>query len=149
MSKTDTAPKGFNFDAVLAVDTADLVLDDGSGGKWTITFAGPGHPQAVALATEASRKRLREEQAIERARVNGRKWSPEEVTPEQRRRDNVLFVVDRIVTWTGLVVGGNEVAFSRETALELLSNPKAGAVYGRMFDFLTAEEAFTKGSAAK
>lgn len=148
MSKTDiVAPKGFNFDSVLAADTADLVLDDGNGGEWRITFAGPGHPQAIALADKATRKRLRQEQDIERARVNGKKWNPEERSPEEVRRDNVAFVVDRIVTWSGLVIGGQEVPFDHAAAMSMLLDPRAGSVFGRMFEFLVSEESFTKRSA--
>lgn len=135
-----------------AEDTAEWdvphpVTGEPSGWKWT--FAGPGHPQTVEAANRATRRRLEEEKRMEAARVNGKKWKPEDRTVEELRRENVRLVVDRLIGWTPIKINGEDYPFSRENAESLLLNPAMVRLYNGAIGFLADEESFTPRSATE
>lgn len=134
----------------LPEDTAELHIVKPGTNKptgWVITLAGPGHPQTIELMNEGERERLHRAAAIERAQVNGRKWKgDEDESPEQSRRKTVSRVCRRIVGWTPVDFGEGSVTFSQENAVKLFMDPKKGAFFAQVVDFLTAEQAFIKGS---
>jgi len=140
-----------DLSAFIPQDTADLeILKPGGveGTGWTVTFAGPSHPKTIAFGNELSRKNLRRSRLIEAAQVNGKKFKPEEREVDEVRRENVSFVVSRIVGWTPVRLGpGEPIAFSEEAATNLLIDPKLGWVLNQMTEFLAEERSFTKGSA--
>ena len=134
----------------LASDTATLeILKPGGveGTGWVITFAGPGHPKAIAWSNESSRRNLRKEQQIEQARANGKKYKAEDRDPEGIRRDNIRWAVAHIVDWTPVDIGGGPITFSEEAATTLLLNPKMGFALLQMMEFLADDRSFTKRSA--
>lgn len=115
---------------------------------WTITFAGPSHPKTIAWQTESTRKTLRRQQQVEAAQVNGRKYKPEDRDVDEQRRDNVAWIVARIVDWSPVRLGrGEPVVFSEAAATELLLRPELGWAFGQMVEFLVDERSFTKASA--
>jgi hypothetical protein len=133
-----------------ALDTAELDVRHPATGEptgWRITFAGPGHPQVVALSDRDARKRLREEREKEQARVNNRKWKAEDRSPEEVRAENVGYVVDRIVAWTPVRINGEDVPFSRDAAMRLFTDPRKGWLLNQAADFVLAEQTFFKRSA--
>jgi hypothetical protein len=130
-----------------AIDTADLEVRHPATGAptgWVITFAGPGHPQVVALNERTLRKRLREDRDKEQARANGRKWKGEDKSPEEIRVENISFLVDRIVGWTPVNINGQDVPFSREAAMQLLGDPRKGWLFTQALDFVVADDTFTR-----
>ncbi len=130
-------------------DTAELhVVRPGTNIRtgWVITLAGPGHPQTIAIQNEGERERLQKAAEIERAQVNGRKWKGDDEQPEEARRKLVSRVTRRIVDWTPVDFGEGAVEFSQDNAVKLFIDPKKGAYFGQVVDFLTAERAFMKGS---
>ena len=132
------------FEASLA-DTADMVVNHpvtGEPTSWVITFAGPGHPQQIELTERLSRKFERERRAKEQAVTNGKKWKAEELSPDERRAENVGIIVDQIVGWRG-----SSVPFSKKTATEMLLNPKFALLLKQVNEFLESEKAFIKASA--
>lgn len=132
-----------------ASDTAALDVRHPATGEptgWVITFAGPGHPQAVAINDRAIRKRLREEREQAQARTNGRKWKGENRKPEEVRTENVSFIVDRILGWTPVAINGVDLQFSRETAMALFADPRKGWLFTQALDFVVADDTFTRPS---
>ncbi|KTR02552.1 hypothetical protein NS365_21440 [Aureimonas ureilytica] len=140
-----------DLSAFVPTDTALLeILAPGgvNGTGWTITFAGPSHPKAVAYAEENSRKNLRRQRQIEAAQINNRKFKPEEREVDEVRRENVAWIVARILDWTPVKLGpGGPVAFSEEAAFQMLLDPNYGWVFAQVVEFMTDERSFTKGSA--
>jgi hypothetical protein len=119
---------------------------------WDITFAGPGHPQTVALNNKRERERLHKAANIERSQINGRKWKgDDDKDPQESRRDFLTDLTARIVSWTPVDFGTGEVKFESPTdapnAVELLMNPHLGTYVSQMVDFLLDEQAFLTDSA--
>ena len=131
-------------------DTAVLeIVKSGSneGTGWKITIAGPSHPKTLAWSEKSARETIRKQRAMEAAQANGRKWKPEERTPEEARRENVEWVVSRIIDWTPVRIGGDVHHFSEKTAIELLSRQQMGFVFAQIVEFLADERSFTARSA--
>lgn len=135
--------------SVLPTDTAIMeVLKPGGleGTGWKITFGGPAHPRTIAWSNEAARKGLRKAQQVEQAQVNGKKFKAEDRDPDDVRKENVAWVVARIVEWTPITIGGKEYPFTDAVATELLIKPEMGWAFGQMVEFLGAETSFTQRS---
>jgi hypothetical protein len=154
MSETKHVPAedggAIDISGAMPVDTG--ILDICRSGTaeptgWKVTFAGPSHPKTLAWADKASRRNLRRQAEIEAAQVNGRKYKAEDRTPEDVRRDNVEWVVGRIVDWTPVKIGQDVYAFSEAAAIELLLRPDMGWAFVQMVDYLAAETSFTRRSA--
>ncbi len=123
-----------------------IIAPSGSDTGWKITFAGPGHPKTVAWADESARKSIRQQQRIEAARVNGRKFKPDDREVDEVRRENVEWVAARIVDWTTIEIDGKNIAFTTEAAIGIFLDPRFSWVLVQCFDFLGDEASFTKGS---
>lgn len=133
-------------------DTYDLNMIDPRSGKpsgWVVVLAGPANPKTLALAESATRKRLRRSAAIDRAQINGRKWTgDDERTPEDEMRETVTSVVSRIVSWSpNPKFDGEEIVFTDENAIKLFMDRKKGAFFNQIVDYLTSERAFMPASA--
>lgn len=139
-----------SLDSQIPSDVAIMeVLKAGGveGTGWFVTFAGPAHPKTVAWSNEAARKSLRKAQLVEQAQVNGKKFKGEDRDPDDVRRENVAWVVARIVDWTPISVGGKSYDFTDVAATELLVKPEMGWAFTQMVEFLAADTSFTKRSA--
>lgn len=129
------------------------VLDPGKTKKtgWKITLVPDWHPKAQAHSTANTRETLRRQARIEQAQVNGKKWKPEEKEPDEVRRENVDWVVSRIVDWTPVKIplpGLPEVlTFSDENARVVLMRPEMNFVYAQLVELLVEEKTFTRPSA--
>lgn len=138
-----------DLSAALPVDTAELeIVVPGTSRRtgWVITIAGPNHPKTVAQNERLARRNLERERSIEMARVNGRKWKGEDKSVDEARRENVEWVVGRIVDWTPVKIAqfsAEPITFSETVAIDLLSQPYMGAFFGQIIDFLSAEASFT------
>ncbi len=134
----------------LPADTAVMeVLKPGGleGTGWIVEFAGPSHARTVVWSNEAARKGLRKQQQIEQAQINGKKFKADDRDPDDVRKENVQWVVARIVTWTPVEVGGKVYEFNDANATELLMKPELGFAFGQMVEFLGNESSFTPRSA--
>jgi len=153
MTKEKGAPAPedvFDISALESTDTAILeILHPGngepSGWKWTI--AGPAHPVTIEQGNRLSRKIMQDARTREMAQVNGRKWKPEEKTPEEQREENARLWAERVLDWTPIKIRGNDLPFSNENVVKVLLDPKLGTVYSQLLEFLKAEQSFTQGSA--
>lgn len=131
-----------------AADEADMtVVLNGRLTTWVWTFAGPGHPVTVAQASRMARERLHRDREQEQARVNGRKWKAEEETPDDVRRRNVAFVVERLLRWTPVKLNGEDVPFSPEAATRVLSDPRKATLLTQAIEFLAEDKSFIRRSA--
>jgi hypothetical protein len=140
-----------DFSAALPLDESVLTIEapDGKPTTWRVTLAGPAHPKTVVWADRAARQNLRRQQMQEQAQVNGKKWKAEERTPEEQRRQNVEWVVARIVGWTPVRIeqfSPDPIPFSEPVAINLLSQPYMGFVFKQLVDYLSDEASFTKRS---
>jgi len=148
MMTKEAAAADFDIDALDAVDTADMVVQaNGRSTTWVWTFAGPGHPQSIALSNKVSRERLRKQAAQEAAQVNGRKWKAEEESPEALARQNAEYIADRLLGWSPVKMAGADYPFTRENAVALLIDPKKGALAIQALEFLADSASFSQGSA--
>lgn len=142
-------PTTIDLGALTPLEAAvlDVQTLDGQPSGWKITFAGPAHAKTVAYSERQSRRDLHKQALIEQARVNGKKYKAEERTPADVRRDNVEWIVARIVDWTPVSLGGAPIAFSETAAMELLVRPELGFVYAQCIEFLNEDKSFMKRSA--
>lgn len=137
-----------DFDAFLP--TEDFVLDvmqDGKRTGWQITLGGPEHPKAVAFADAQLRQGLERARLARLALANGSELPAEQKEPDEARRENVAWMVARIIHWTPIRVGGKEYPFSDDAAFDLLTRPTFGGVVRQISKALEIEARFLKRSA--
>lgn len=139
-----------SLDSFLPQDTSTLNVLSQSGQEtgWKVDFAGPSHPKTIAWADDAARKSLRKSQSIEQQQLNGKKIKVDDRSPADVKRENVQWVVSRIVDWSPVKVGEKTYAFNEANAIELLLKPEMGWAFVQMVDFLSAAESFTKDFAS-
>ncbi len=125
------------------------VVVAGKGTGWFWTFAGPGHPKAVAQETRIARENLERRKAQERAQINGRKWKPEDETVDEVIAKNIDLIVERLIDWTPVKFDGEPYPFSPENARKVLADPKKVTILTQALEFLSDETVFTKRSARK
>ena len=141
----DETPAVFDLADFSAVDEADLNIRHPVTGEptgWIITFAGPAHPQTIALHDRLARQSLIEEKAQRQAQINGRKWKAEDETHEERQAKNIRQLADRIVRWSPIKINGETIPFSQQNAIKILSDKSKGFVAQQCVDFLGAEQTF-------
>lgn len=148
MTKETAAVPSLDFDAFETSDTAKMQVFDVHGNPtgWWWEFAGPGHPKTEALNNRLARERLRKAAQIEQAQVNGRKWKADEETPDEVRSRNIADLVDRLVGWSDVEIGGKPLPFSPENAVEFLSNPKRVGILTQAMEFIAESKSFTPRS---
>ncbi|MHA6690599.1 branched-chain amino acid ABC transporter [Devosia sp. A449] len=147
MTKTESI--SLDFEAFEAADIGKMqVLDiHGSPTGWVWEFAGPGHPKTEALNNRFARERLLKSAQVEQAQVNGRKWKADQDEPAEVRAKNIADLVERIVGWSAVEIGGKPFPFSAENATEFLSHPKRIGVLTQAMEFVASEKSFTPRSA--
>lgn len=141
--------EAIDLTGIMPSDTAvlDILKPGGTDPTgWKITFAGPGHEKTIAWANENARRDLRRQQRIEAAQINGKKYKPDDREPEEVRRENVEWVVSRIVDWTPIKIGADVIAFTPERAVSLFLDRKMAWALGQCIEFLVDERSFSKGS---
>ncbi len=131
-----------------AADESDMtVVVNGKLTTWVWTFAGPGHAKGIAQSNRVSRQRINDDKEKEQARVNGKKWKANEETPDEIRKQNVNYVVERLLRWTPVKLNGEELAFSPENAMKLLLDPRKVSLLMQALEFLNEEKSFIKRDA--
>lgn len=147
--ETDTARKTtFDISAIDTVDTAQMeVMVNGRGTGWFWTFAGPGHERGQAQANRVAREDLHRQRLKEQATTNGRKWKAEEKTPEEVRKENADFIVERLLGWSETTLKGQPYPFSEENARALLMDPQKRTLMQQAIEFIIEDSSFTQPSA--
>lgn len=138
-----------DLDSLDGMDEANMnVFANGKPTGWIWTFAGPGHAQAIEQSNRISRDTLNRNRLKEQAQVNGKKWKAPDQTPDELREDNVRFVMERLLRWSDVTMGGQPYPFTAENARALLMDRKKVALLQQAVEFILDDNSFTKPSAA-
>lgn len=138
----------FDISALDSVDVAEMVVTaNGVPTTWVWQWAGPAHEKTIAQSDRLLRERLATERLQEQARVNGKKWKADVESVEAVRARNVNFLLERLLGWNTVKLGGEMFPYSQENARRVLSDPRKPSLYNQAWEFLGGEEAFTKRSA--
>lgn len=113
---------------------------------WVWTFFGPGHPVTIELSNKLSRAVLQERRAKEAAMVNGKKWKPDDQTPDELRAEMVDSIVTRVKDFTPVKINGEEISYSPDVARKVLLDPKKGWLFAQISGFLREDENFMRPS---
>lgn len=156
----DASIAGVDLSAAIPKDTGILhVVIPGTNKRtgWQVTFAGPGHPKTVAQNEELSRANLDKQERIEMAQVNNRKWKGEGKQVSDLRRENVQWVLGRILSWTPITIKQfaaepielPETASPEQVkrAAELLAQPYMTPYFLQMTEYLGDQASFIEASA--
>ncbi len=150
MTKAESAvADDFDLSDLETGEEGELAIKDSAGRvtSWVWTFYGPGHPKTVVLSNRVSKKWLQEAREKEQAQINGKKWKPEDRSLDEIRSENVANIVERTKTFTPVKLNGVVIEFSPEKARELLLDPRKGALFTQISDYLRDEENFMRPSA--
>ncbi|MBB4653016.1 hypothetical protein GGQ99_004800 [Aminobacter niigataensis] len=151
MTKAPETDAGFvDITGFAPVDTIRYeVLKPGTtvGTGWFIEIADESHPNAMAWSNELARKNLKRRANLEAQQLNGRKIKAEERDPEEQKRENIGWVVSRIVGWTPVklaFISPDPITYSEDAAYKVFMHPKMGWALGQLVDVIGDEKAFTK-----
>lgn len=114
---------------------------------WVWTIAGPGHDATIKLQNEFARDRLREEQAKEQARTNGKKWKSPETSADEERAKFVRRISRRVLGFPPCNLNGEKLLYSPEAVFKLLNDEEFGWLFTQLIEFLGEDASFIKGSA--
>jgi hypothetical protein len=141
--------KEFDLSELDAGDESTLAIKNAAGKPttWIWTFYGPGHPKTVALSNRVSKKWLQEAREKEQAQVNNKKWKAEERSLDDVRNENVDSILERTKDFTPVKLNGEVIEFSPDAARRLLLDPRKGALFTQISEFLKEESSFMRPSA--
>jgi hypothetical protein len=138
----------FDLSELDSADEAEMeVMANGQPTGWLWKFAGPGHPQAIAQSNRISREQLAKQRAKEQTLANGKKWKSESQSPDEVRDSNVSFVIERLLGWSDITMGGEPYPFNQENARKLLVDRRKGALLQQALEFVFDDNSFTRRSA--
>lgn len=141
-------PLDIDLSDIDAADESEMVVVlNGKPTTWVWTFAGPGHPKTIAQGNRIARESLHDAKEKEQARVNNRKWKATEEAPDDIRKKNVAYVVERLLGWTPIKLAGEPLAFSPDAATKLLLDPRKVTLLTQALDFINEDKSFIKRSA--
>lgn len=130
-------------DLDMLTESVMVVQKGGQPTDVTFTFAGPGHERGVAQTARIGREAMQRKKLMQQAQVNGKKW----VAPEENfLEENIAYVIERMIGWSGLTQGGEPWPFTPENARKLLSDPGRVYMVTQAMDFLLDDNSFTKRS---
>ncbi|MGN6538939.1 MAG: branched-chain amino acid ABC transporter [Mesorhizobium sp.] len=147
MSKEGMSADSFDLSDLDTIDESKMtVVANGKLTNWVWTFAGPGHQKSIDQSERLSRERLHRETQQEQARVNGRKWKAPDESVDEIRERNVRLVVERLLGWSPVTMGGQDYPFTADNAVKLLMDPRKPSLLVQALEFLGDEQAFAKRS---
>lgn len=161
MSDHEVNGVAVDLSASLPRDTGTLyIVVPGTNKRtgWEIVFAGPGHPKTVAQNEELSRASLDKAERIEMAQVNNRKWKGDGKQVSDVRKENVDWVLGRILSWTPVKFAqfhdgapvelpADATQEQRKLAADLLGQPYMNAYFIQMTEYLGDQASFIDASA--
>lgn len=140
-----------DLDAILP--TQDHVLDivslagQSTGWKWTL--APRSHPKAVAYAEAEAQRDIDRAKVIREAQFNGVRYDGNDArTPDSARRENVQWIVARVLDFTPVKIGGEVISFSDKAVEDLLIRPEMSFALNQVVKALNTDNLFTNRSAA-
>lgn len=147
MTDKTSASAVFDLSELDAADEAVMEVEaNGKATGWLWTFAGPGHEKTIEQSNRLAKERLRKEAAQEQAVINGKKWKADEETVDEALARNVGLVIDRLLGWSPIQMGGKDYPFSAENAKALLMDRRKGQLLIQALEFLGNERSFTPRS---
>ena len=139
----------FDLSELDTADEAEMeVYSNGSPTGWRLRFAGPGHPKSIEQSNRLGRERLKREREQEAAQVNGRKWKPEPETVDEALERNVQIVIDRLLGWSPIQMGGKDYPYTPENAKALFMDRRKSSLLIQALEFLGDERSFGMRSAS-
>lgn len=151
---------GFDLEQFDAADTATMtVYMGGEPTKWVWLFAGPGHPQTIAISDKVSREHLHRQKMQEQAQVNNKKWKADDETPDEVMNRQAKNIIARMIDWylvdddgnrmdEAVSMSGKPFPFNEENALKILCDPRKGSIFIQAAEFFGDERSFTKSFAS-
>lgn len=146
MTATTSTPAEavFDLDTIEDLDTADIELlnpktQQGTGAF--ITLAGPEHPERKAQTFKLIRK-ARADMARNAAAKRGAVRQPDD--PEDDMRETIAMLASITMGWRGIAQGGKPIAFTRQAAIDLYSDPKRQWIVRQLVADMNAVDVFTK-----
>ena len=137
----------FDIDNLNAADEGQMTVSvNGQLTDWVWRFTGPAHEKTIAQNARVQREQLQKRRLQEQAQVNGKKWKAPEETPDEILKNNVDFVVERLLGWNTVTMGGQPYEFSEENARKLLMDRKKGALLQQAIEFILDDNSFTQRS---
>ena len=142
-----TKIEAVDFTAFLPTESyvLDILSPAGKPTGWKWELAAVNHDKTVAFAEAEARRALDLAKAAREAQYNGRPLPSEERTPDQARRENMRWVVARVLSWTPVRIAGETFEFSDKATEDLLVRPEMGHVLTQITRALGDEARFTKG----
>jgi hypothetical protein len=117
---------------------------------WVLEVAGPAHPRTVEINNRIAARLNKLSADKDKARVNGKKWTPAERDPEDVRREAVEDIANRIIGWSpdpDFEDGKGPIPFSDDAAVEIFMDRAKGSYFLQLVRFITEERSFLKASA--
>lgn len=140
--------KLFDIDSISALEVAEMeVMINGQAIGWTWKFAGPGHPATIDQNNRVAREQLAIRKLQEQAQVNGKKWKAPEKAPDDILKENIEYVLERLLDWSEVSLAGEPYPFSKENARKLLMDRSKSLLLQQANDFLLEDSSFIKPSA--
>lgn len=134
----------FDIDSIQDLDTAEIELLNPKTRQGTgafITLAGPEHPDRKAQTFNMIRK-ARADMARAAAARRGAVRQPDD--PEDDLRDSITMLASITLGWRGISQGGKPIAFSKQAALDLYTDPKRQWIVRQLMADMNAIDVFTK-----
>lgn len=144
--KATKSANAFDLDALTELDEATLTVIHpktgdpiiaADGQPWTIRLAGNDHPVTKKLRNTSIGKAFK---AMRRA------GSDDAPDAEQMVKDNIEALAARTLGWNTPILGEQEVAFSKEAAIDLYT--RLPVLRNQVDAFLRSETSFLKGAAS-
>jgi hypothetical protein len=144
------APGAFDLSSLAYADTGELEITHPATGAptgWKWIIAGPSHPIVIEQGDEFARQAIRNRRDREAAQVNGRKWKPDDESPEENRKRNAKYFARRVLGWlpdqpVRLERDAPPVEFSLDNVARLLRQPKYGWLYRQVADYCSEDVGF-------
>lgn len=140
-------PKVFDVNEINYVDTSEMeVMVGGVKAGWTWTFAGPSHPMGVAQINRIAAENLQRTKLQEQAQINGKKWKAPDRSPQEVIDENADYVLERLLGWSDVLMGGEPFPYSRENARKILTDRNKGSLLQQAIEHLNDDANFTRRS---
>lgn len=145
------APASIDLDDIQDLPSAEIELTHpktGDGLGAFITLAGPEHPERKRL-TMAMIRRMRTDAARAQAAAasasrNGKQAPVAVSDPEEDTAETIENLAAITLSWRGMKFGGQEIACSKQAALDLYRDPKRQWIVRQLVASMNAVEVFTK-----
>lgn len=151
MNSPANTTTAFDLDDIQDLESAEIELlhpKTGNGLGAFVTLAGPEHPDRKRL-TMAMIRRMRTEQARAAAANavavrTGKQPAVNVTDPEDDTAETIENLAAITLAWRGMKFGGQEMACTKQAALDLYRDPKRQWIVRQLIERMNAVDVFTK-----